>query len=289
MRSYVLAVAVTVAGCSGSGPVALEDFCARYAEILCDAAERCDCLSAAEAAYCPTFLAGECEDDVVTPVDSGRRGYDEVAAGECLDSFSSVVRDCSAEGDSLSDACDRMLVGLIPEGQGCEGDDECQPGLECHDSACTEMPGAGETCLQTLYCAEDLFCADDGRCEAPRGSGRPCPEGDEACGDDLYCDSVTSTCQPPLSVGESCAADSWACGEGLYCPETSQLCTKLPGAGGDCEPSSGECAAGLYCDATARCQPLKDAGEACGEDAECLSDECPDGTCAAGSTCEFFD
>jgi hypothetical protein len=288
MRIFTLGCVLALAACSGSGPIPLDKFCAQYAQTLCDAAERCHCLSELEISYCPTFMASQCQDDVVAPVQSGRRAYDAAAAGHCLGGMSSVLSDCSVEGDDLPETCDTMLAGLIPEGQGCESDDECVPGLECHDSACTRMPGRGEACLQEVYCAEDLFCADDGTCSAPRGSGSPCPEGGEACADDLYCDSVTTTCRPPLGAGDSCAADRWACGDDLYCAEATSTCTRYPGAGGDCASSSGECADGLYCDATSRCQPQKDAGEPCADDAECQSDDCTDDVCAGAGTCEFM-
>ena len=71
----LLAIIVLTAGCSGSsGPVALESFCGRYSELLCEAATKCDCLSQVEATYCPTLLAGQCQDDVVAPVDLGQPG-----------------------------------------------------------------------------------------------------------------------------------------------------------------------------------------------------------------------
>jgi hypothetical protein len=289
MRWFILASITALAACSGSGPVPLEEFCGRYAETLCHAAQRCDCLSDIEATYCPTFMASQCQDDVVTPVQSGQRAYDAAAAGHCLGGLSNILGDCAVDGDHYPDSCDTMLVGLIPEGQGCESGSECAPPLECHESACTAMPGAGKPCLQEIYCATDLFCADDGTCDSPRGRGAACPEGGEACGDDLYCDSTTTTCQPPLGVGDSCAADSWACGEGLYCSEATTTCTRYPGAGGDCAASSGECADGYYCDATETCAPLKESGAACTDDAECQSDDCTSGACASGTgTCEFM-
>jgi hypothetical protein len=200
-----------------------------------------------------------------------------------------VLSDCSVDGDQLPDACDQMLVGMIPAGQGCESDGDCQPGLECYQSACTAMPGAGDLCLDEIYCAADLFCAEAGTCQSLRGRGGACPEGGEACADDLYCDSITTTCQPPLDAGDSCAADPWACGEGLYCAETTSSCTRYPGAGGDCAASSGQCADGLYCDGAMKCQPQKGAGEACSDtDEQCLSDTCTNGVCEGGSTCEFM-
>ena len=288
MRSFVLAFAIVLAGCTGSKPIPLDQFCQRYATTLCDAAQRCGCLSDLEAAACPTYMAGQCQTDVVTPVQSGRRSYDEAAAGSCVGDLSSVLGDCSLDGDAMPAACDSMLVGLIAAGQACASDDECQPGLECHTSVCTMMPGQGEACLDNTYCAQDLFCADDGTCQKPRGRGGACPEGGQACAEDLYCDSVTTTCQPPLGAGASCAADSWACGDGLYCAEATSTCTKNPGAGGDCAASSGECADGYYCDASDVCQPQKDEGAACQNGDECKSQYCSQSVCSGGSACEFL-
>jgi hypothetical protein len=283
-RCVFLATFVTLGiGCSGASPIPLDQFCERYSKTLCDAAQRCGCLSDLEATYCPTYLAGQCQTEVVTPAQSGTRAYDSAAAGHCLAGYGAVLSDCSIAGDSAPTACDDMLVGTLAAGQACESDSDCQPGLECHSSVCTVMPGQGEACLDESYCAEDLFCAADGTCQQPRGRGGACPEGGQACADELYCDSVTETCQPPLGAGESCAADSWACGDGLYCADTTQTCTRNPGAGGDCAVSSGECADGTYCDSTDVCQPQQDQGAACTADDECKSDYCANDVCSGGS------
>jgi hypothetical protein len=289
-RPFALSALITLAAaCSGSGPVPLERYCEEYAKVTCAAADHCGCLDDLTRQYCTSFQASECQDDVVAPVQSGTRSYDAAEAGRCLSGLRGVLGDCSVEGDYWPEACDRMLVGLVPAGQACAGDDECVPPLECQSSVCTAMPGDGQPCLEGSYCAADLYCGEDDSCHVPRGRGGACPEGDEACADDLYCDSRTTTCQPMLGSGESCAHASWACGEDLYCSPATSTCKPDPGAGGDCADSSGTCAEGFYCDGAMVCQATKPGGAACADDEECRSYDCADGACSdATATCPFM-
>lgn len=286
--------AAATAGCGGdddAGPVPLEQYCDRYAEIACEFAQRCDCLAGATVDACRLFVDAECAGEVEEPVNAGRRSYDAEAAGNCLAGLRSMLRDCSLADPEWPEECDRVLAGTLPAGRSCAADDDCLPGLECHSRACTDLPDAGQACLAAAYCAEGLYCGDDEVCHLPQGVGGPCPEGNEACGDDLYCDLRTSTCAAPLPQGEPCRHANAVCAEGLYCAVVAGTCEPLPGVGGDCVESSGQCAEGLFCDdASGTCRERLADGAACTGDEQCRSGDCAGDVCVADptGTCPLF-
>lgn len=282
-------------GCGGDGggpggaPVAFEQYCDEYAQMACEVARMCDCLEGYSEELCQTYLRLECVDEVEQPVNDGRVRYLPAEGGRCLADLWSVARDCTvSDNEDWPEACDRMLEGLVPAGQGCDGDAECLPGLECYGSQCTDMPGEGQPCLDGS-CETDHFCGVDDLCHRYRAAGQPCPEGDYACDDDLYCDGRTDTCAPYIGVGGDCAHDSYACDDDLYCSPSSQTCRPYPGAGQSCVDSGGDCAEDHYCDAAEICQPQRGSGASCAEDEECLSWDCIDNVCndATEDTCPF--
>jgi hypothetical protein len=285
-------LALVACGDESASPVPLESYCDRWAEAACDYAQRCDCLMGATVEMCRAVMHGECAPDIETPVAEGRSTYDAEAAGACLSSLRAVLATCDMNVEAYSERCDEILVGTRPAGGSCDGDSDCLPGLECYDAACIDPPAAGEACVDGSYCPGDLFCDADDVCRAPRGRGQPCPEGGQACADDLFCDNRTTTCAALLGSGEPCMAFGGQCADGLYCSIASGNCTPIPGSGGDCGDSSGECSDGLYCDAAGRvCRPQLADGQACTDDEQCRSDNCDPGagTCAADDSgrCEF--
>ncbi len=276
-------------GGPGSSPVPFERYCDEYAQMACRVAETCDCLEGYSVALCETFLRSECADEVEQPVNAGRVRYVPAQGGLCLSQQWAVARDCRVDdNEDWPAACDLMLEGLVPAGQPCEEDLECLPGLECYMSVCTALPGEGQACVQG-DCAEDHFCGVDDLCHGYRAAGQPCPEGDYACDDDLYCDSRSDTCAPYLGSGGDCAHASYACDDDLYCSPASQTCRPYPGAGQSCDDSGGDCADDHYCDAAQVCQPQKGDGGSCSEDEQCLSWDCFDSLCEADSedSCPF--
>jgi hypothetical protein len=283
---------LALAACGGeaSSPVPLEDYCDRYAEIACDYAQRCDCLMGATVEMCRTVMHGECAAEIETPVTDGRSTYDADAGGACLNGIRSVLSTCAMNVEAYPGACDEVLVGTRPAGGSCDGDSDCLPGLECYDAACIDPPGAGEACVDGTYCPGDLFCDAGNVCHVLRGRGQPCPEGDQACADGLFCDDRTTTCEPLLGSGETCMGFGGQCADGQYCSLATGNCTPIPGDGGDCVDSNGDCADGLYCDAVGRvCRPLLADGRPCTDDAQCRSDNCTSDVCTAGGSgnCPF--
>ncbi len=293
-RPLVLALAIALGfGCKGSGsasPVPYDRFCADYASTTCQAAQRCDCLEGIPVALCVTYMTDDCRSWVEEPVEAGRMTYDPAAAGDCLFAVGGILSDCSLGNDDWPVACDAFLVGAVAAGGYCESGSECVGGLECYEDACTLMPVEGQPCLAGYDCADDHFCGDDTLCHAERSAGQPCPEGGEACGDDLYCDSRSTTCQPWIGISGTCDHATWACDDDLYCSPSSGTCVPYPAAGQSCVDSSGECADDLYCDATGVCRHQLPSGSPCTEDDECLSWDCIDLVCEpdSDSICDFM-
>ena len=190
-------------------PIALANYCSKYASMACGTAAKCDCLPAgATVSLCENYVVDDCEGDVNDPVEAGRFKFDANAAGNCVASLEAIIADCSVGDDAnWPAACDAMLVGAVPTGGTCDGGDECTGDLECINDKCTRMPTRGETCVDGS-CAEDLYCRDDNRCHAYAGLGVSCAASDVYCGDDLHCSSVNDTCAPYPTQGQSCAVGS---------------------------------------------------------------------------------
>ncbi|MFH2007006.1 MAG: hypothetical protein ABI333_10515 [bacterium] len=269
-------------GGPGGESVPFESYCDEWVAMACEVAAACDCLDGYSEALCRTYLITDCRDEVEAPVNAGRMAFDPQAAGQCIQQQWEIAHDCDLTGADWPQACDDMLVGQVPAGQYCDSDSECLTPLECYNDSCVDLPGEGQACLQGS-CETDHFCGVDDLCHRYRAQGQPCPEGDYACDDDLYCDSRTDTCEHYLASQADCSHASWACDDDLYCSMASQVCRPYPTAGLDCDDSEGECAEDLYCDEGYVCRLQQGAGAVCAQDQECLSWDCIDNLCEPDS------
>ncbi|MBI2893289.1 MAG: hypothetical protein HYY06_07030 [Deltaproteobacteria bacterium] len=263
-----------------SGPGGIDTYCEEWSDVLCAAAERCDCLDdfGADRSACLSYVEMECDEEIGEPVESGARAFQSAPAWTCLEGVESILADCSLKGaDLYPDECDEILVGLRGAGDACESDGDCQEGLECPDDTCVRMPLEGDPCLPDDECASDHFCDADGTCREYRGPGGACPEGWE-CDSDLYCDPRSGTCAPYLDAGEGCGHATWACGDDLYCASGSQSCAPYPREGESCA-DAGYCDGDLWCDEESICQRPRGAGDECADGEQCSSYECEDGRC----------
>jgi hypothetical protein len=97
--------------------------------------------------------------------------------------------------------------------------------------------------------------------------------------DGFRCDGTA--CIPLTGTGEPCEL-SGNCAETDFCDATTGLCAARKPIGAACIDQALECAEGAYCDAAALvCAAQFDSGAACTDHVQCLSGNCPDGTCAA--------
>jgi hypothetical protein len=191
---------------------------------------------------------------------------------------------------------DRICMEPHLEGDDCRSFDSCALGLVCTGGKCVrQYADAGQACdVMNGYpfCDGESFCRQPppdmmgmqppGICQRKAGLGGVCA-GYGSCQPSLRCSSTigTGTCTKRLGLGEPCSSNVSIypdCQEGLYCPNATSRCAPLPADGGDCSDQGSyfECAAGYYCDGFPAyiCRPLRADGQACGYNAQCLSNEC---------------
>jgi hypothetical protein len=178
----------------------------------------------------------------------------------------------------------------------------CSPGLVCsEDDVCAPPQAAGDECSAYYQCAAGLYCYNDGgqpgTCTETIELGQPCPIDSlyafYSCGFGAYCNQLDAgpACVAYGSIGDPCPEPHGqvdipfnACQVGLACIDS--LCAPEPQSG-PC-PTVGHCASQSFCDARLNCEPLREDGESCAQEANgCKSGLCGDaGTCVtAGSYC----
>ena len=214
--------------------------------------------------------------------------------------------DCGTGRDGSTDlTCKRVGSNDSGEcyddlGDSCGSASDCQPGWSCTDGVCcnAECHGTCESCLFALTgqadgtCAPVVFgkqdadnchdstgcggtgCQCDGDLSCKRGRGSDCSDANtcitDYCVDGYCCNSAcTATCR-------ACSAALTASANGtcaIIDQDTTDtvpttLCSGSVGCnGGDCicEANTGAC--------------LRDRGDSCGSDEQCLSGHCANGTC----------
>jgi hypothetical protein len=126
--------------------------------------------------------------------------------------------------------CEEWVVGLLQEGDPCEGDDlpECAPGLTC-----VTLDGD----------------PDRRSCRQHALEGESC---DGVCAPDLWCNQSNRTCAAYVELGSACDDNgALLCPSGQFCNEG--VCTLQAGPGEPCEEWRGcrnhECTDGV-CPAT---------------------------------------
>jgi hypothetical protein len=195
----------------GSSAVRIENFCDRYQQIKCGAAQKCNCLGDSTMEMCKVSVITDCRSMVEEPVNAGLVVYDGEEAGLCLDGMKANMDDCILAGDQTPLSCSRMLIGTVPRGGQCQDTQECLYGLECRDYSCTEVAGEGEYCLMYgTSCAKRLYCDADSMCRPVPGVGESC-YGIGECAVDLWCDDSSDyICKEFLPEGSPCT-EFWQC------------------------------------------------------------------------------
>jgi len=230
------------------------------------------------------------------------------AGGECVSG-----EEC--EGDlycKQSSSCPGSCSTLEKAGALCREDSDCEGGLDCVDGKCTAKPKTGETCSDTVDCGGVNMCS-----VAQQGKPRTCRAFDEVfslkkgqtcdiassslCEGGLSCSiasvtlagAVTSSCVEPVASGTKCNLAFFdSCLPTEYCKGASFKpltlegeCRLLPTEGAACAESGGKNCAKDHACVNAKCQKLRENGDACTVDDECWSSRCSKGACIADSAC----
>jgi len=175
--------------------------------------------------------------------------------------------------------------------------------IACGDAFyCSVAPGAATGTCQTAgranqacpdpaveSCARGLTCNagfSPPLCTPPIAQGMDCTNA--ACATGLIClikPAGPPTCEHRRAEGEGCLNAYDQCEAGLAClpyadvPEGG-VCAKPVPAGNVCD-DSGDCLNNLRCNtgfAPARCEPLSEVGQPCGDPKDCKSLNCDPGT-----------
>jgi hypothetical protein len=95
--------------------------------------------------------------------------------------------------------------------------------------------------------------------------------------DSLRCDGTA--CVALKATGELCELYS-DCSEADFCDATTGLCASRKPSGTACIGQALECQDGLFCDETGLvCAAQGAVGAACTENSQCLTGNCPNGSC----------
>jgi len=279
-HSTLLALAICLVACSGSGEVSTpDDFVAAFADAFCENVQPC-CAQAKVGFDLKQCKSNAALGPLLTTMEARMLAvpYDSAAANQCLDALREELRSCSGSGSlGRLKSCGRVYAGDLHAGAGCRSSIQCAPvdgaTVECvggpggSSERCTVSYGGlgvHEACTLSSdetatkrYCAlnQSLFCdPTSSTCEHPPAPGEPCKMGQ--CGDDAFCDPATDTCMPYPEPGMPCVNPPQAftpCATGAFCQ--AGTCQKSGGiaetrcrADEDC--AGGYCSAALVCHAT---------------------------------------
>lgn len=195
-------------GCSSSTPengrcpatppggVAVDDYCAEFAQILCEGYHSCCEIEDLEG--CIDRVFDECEAGEISSIRAGNSCLDGAVARGCLDAWDASFDDCLRNED-IGEACRYQWYGHAEVGEPCRAVWWCQRGLSCQlegtSGICIQLPAEGESCAETASCAPGgLFCSyEDWTCHQEPDIGEPCErEGTCAVG---HC-AADGLCQP---------------------------------------------------------------------------------------------
>ncbi len=251
---------------------------------------------------CQSGLCGgrSCPGICISPVGEGEKCYPDAS-----DSDLGEIKPCREGLVCYKDSCTRSGSAGAP----CALDIHCEDEFICVKGICQKPTPAG------AYCESDTPCEYLYRCNFEQKlcvNIKYAKEG-ESCGDFgneiVLCDfsknycSEKKTCEPLPKEGQDCVIPGIAtpriserqilglfrysqCQKGLYCAP-DRKCRKLPQEGENCNLI---CAEGLTCIA-GKCQKVKNVGEVCIYDEQCITSKCYNGICKSdlkseGESCE---
>jgi hypothetical protein len=262
--------------------VPIDQICAEICSLLrCTADPECDNLNECTTDVC---VGGTCQNTPVaddTPCAGGLCCVGTCTVVVCsshddCDDSEQCTNDTCANPDTCSASCVNTWPvcvggdGCCPPGCDSNNDSDCPSGF-CGDGVCDGLPV--EDCFS---CSTDCRCAGgptckrgccgDGSCEENENADK-CPVdcgGGGTCGDGT-CDASEDKC--------NCAAD---CGAPVANEQPTVTCTDGQDndcdGGADCNDPNGDCDTDPACECAS-------SGTSCGQNSECCSNKCRNGTC----------
>ena len=270
----VLAVAGAAAGCKDDAP----DPAVGYIKDYCDIYKPC-CIAVG--------LPGDgvaCE-ALLTSTRPPGATFSAPSAGHCL----SVLRMISSEpgfceGDVLPPSSCSRVFGPMPEGA-CIQDADCPPSAEGEVRCIAGGTQTPRCQIQAHGALGSAPCVGDVRGGVVFYSGAmggDVPDLGYLCdaAELLRCDTAqTGACVALVEVGAPCLLTS-DCVATAFCDGGTGLCATRKAIGAPCADPAGECEDAAFCDLTAMaCAAKLDVGGYCTEHVQCLTGNCPDGTC----------
>jgi hypothetical protein len=248
-----------------------EEYCAAEAELSegwCDYIDHC-CTEADRGDL--NFAPGACRDGHEDPTDCletveelEMRGakFDGTAVDACIADLAllyppapdsctglqarrSLIAVRGLHGFSQLASCRKVLTGVKTQGQPCDYQSECSPGMICappgldvaQPYVCVPQGNEGTPCISDSECRADLFCVGLGIDAGTRRCGKPLPVGEKCLYDDecragLTC-SALGRCAIVVGLGATCD-ETHACDLGYQCNLDTDVCVAIPHVGESC-------------------------------------------------------
>jgi hypothetical protein len=279
-RPLLWAVACAVAGAgAGTGCKSDDDPAAAFIARYCDVYKPC-CTAAglpADGQACRALFASSA---------SPRAKYDGTAGEACLAGLQqSAGQPGFCAGDVVPPSACAQAFGGAAAGSACIQDGDC-PASAQGDVRCVSGFVGGATVrkcqVQSRGQSGSTPCVGSVRGDvtlyAGSGGGDIPDQGFLCYADDgLRCDG--SACVALAAMGAQCEL-STDCADAAFCDASTGVCAARKASGASCIGQALECQDGSYCDETALvCAAQMDVGGACTDNVQCLTGNCPDGTC----------
>lgn len=234
-------------------------------------------------------------DECMQTLNNGSCDQDLDAIPACRQIFTGTIptgESCSFGWQCVSGFCDTnnscqgVCATTKAAGATCEENEECNPGLVCNNDNKCGQPAArknqGDACKRDDQCKYGLYCLINdsqnytGTCQPWLDENDSCEvENQELkCGPGLGCNSETGKCQKVVIVGEGQACDEiHVCNSSQHLICGGSSCIKLPQNGEPCFHQR-FCWLGNYCGVDNQCHTLKEYGETCTVNQECVTELC---------------
>lgn len=319
-------VAILAVGCGGLGSSAkmpdagtsfgtgvVADFVNAYLPLLCQYDVACHIAFSVDG--CRADLSGYWARSIRTlqgEIDSGRVGYNQERATDCLNAIQSAPCPSLSNGWSpFAFGCWGVFQGTVATGDACVDDIECASGhcrwslyqadsctTSCCAGTCATLVDVGASCFTYDYssdCVHTDYCkgpayVSNGTCQARLAQGETCGvSAEEPCQDGLTC-GESDTCVPFPKDGQPCTDLGPPCDNyDSYCDPSRGTCQARLKVGAPCaDPSYYGCVGYAQC-LNGICVLMPGAGEACtvpdggdpGRTCRWYATRCIDGICQA--------